>query len=153
MSVNASSSNLRLISYARQPGDFMRVPMALWRAGWAEYPEFHQPRSFDQFLHETLRELEGVQRVELLAFDGPEPVGGLIFGAVKDLHVGTCLGVLHMYIRPEYRGGSLARRLIASLFHFAAVVGFRYVAMSHRRGPFQYTTTYRKVQHVHGQTS
>jgi putative acetyltransferase len=107
------------IRLAESPGD-LAIVRQLWEEYWAS---FGLPMDFQGFGDELLG-LPGVYGAEggalLLAFDSSEPAGTI---AMRRLEA-TSGEVKRLYLRPNFRGHGLGRRLLEAVIDRASAVPY-----------------------------
>lgn len=121
------------------------VTSVLFEKAWYEFPE-NQIRPVDQYIHDSLRMLSLSKRVEIIAYDDSAVVGGVGIGIDPfDPHVGMCSYIMHLYVLPEYRHGSVPMRLMRACAEVAKNLELPVLKTFKRLGDWQYMTHYRRL--------
>lgn len=140
-------SDLRpeIISTRRARGEPVQNT-SLYFAAWDECIELQQTAR-QQWVGNTLRWFREVDRHEVYAFVGGTPVGTLVYAYDPwEVHVGPALVVATQYVLPEYRNKGISGRMMREMLREAKGAGVPTLAFTHRTGPWEYKTIYRRVK-------
>lgn len=118
---------------------------SLFQRAWDECVEL-QCTSKDLWAGRTLIALEQLERYEIIAHsEHGIQLGGLVVAREIDVHVGDCMSVIAQYVMPEHRLFGISPRLMRAAIRIAREVGAPTLAYTHRKGPWRYETTYRRI--------
>jgi GNAT superfamily N-acetyltransferase len=116
----------------------------LVRAAWDECIE-SQGMDKEAWVARTLNLHQAHTRYEIYLYEADAIVGGLTLTVDDDPHVGECLSVLSQYVLPEYRNRGVSGRCLRECLRIAKDCGAKYLAYTHRKKDWVYTTTYRRI--------
>lgn len=117
----------------------------LFCTAWEECVEL-QVQSQEYWVGSTLCMLTQHDRYEIGMFVDGVAVGGVVLMQDVDVHVGPCLSVVAQYVLPEYRNKSISLRCMAECMRIAKDSGAAVLAFTHRKGPWKYSTIYRRIK-------
>lgn len=107
-----------------------------------EFPEM-QGRPFDEAFVRVARSIEGNERIELIATQYGETIGGMVLVLEDDQHVGPCCSVQWAYVPAGNP------RVGAALYRAALRIAKRarapYFAYTKRLGTGEYKLTYKRL--------
>jgi hypothetical protein len=111
---------------------------------YAELPEFRAGGNLEDVRARMLGATEQLDRCELTAVVGGVLVGFACIVEDEDMHVGSCLSLQWQYVVPEHRG-KIGAAFLRELVKLGRILGFRFVAYSHRVNDRHYAIKYRSI--------
>lgn len=135
---------LHLISTYRKGGEAVQN-LEMFQRAWDECAEL-QCTDKQTWVQETLWTLQKLDRYEIGVHNGDKVVGGVHLAWDFDVHVHRCLSVFAQYVLPEYRLRGVSPRLMREAIRLAREARAPVLAFTHRKGPWQYSTIYRRVK-------
>ncbi|HVH93240.1 MAG TPA: GNAT family N-acetyltransferase [Candidatus Acidoferrum sp.] len=133
-----------LVTSQRQIGEPVQN-LAMFARAWDECIEL-QVTSKEEWVGRALLSLQSLARTEVAVIAHSEVVGGLVIAHDPwDAHVGPCISVFAQYVLPEFRHTGVSNRCMREAVRIARASGAKVLAFTHRKGPWRYSTIYRRI--------